>query len=94
MTTGTGCTQSSSALTNTTFRHYTERRRDETSLKAVGSLQRCNNIKTTALRFDFEMYIYFTLIAIYNLTERGHIRLPITWQDLLQSANSLIKKQT
>ncbi len=29
----------------------------ETSLKAVGSLQRCINIKTPLLLFDFEMFI-------------------------------------
>ncbi len=57
----------------------------ETSLKAVGSLQRCINIKTPTLRFDFEI-----LILLFHFNRDSiirHYRLPFT---RLESADSLI----
>ncbi len=55
----------------------------ETSLKGVGLLQRCINIKTPALRFD---NVYFIIsLSRFSLTEHGHFRLPFTW---LESADS------
>ncbi len=65
----------------------------ETSLKAVGSLQRCINIKTPALHFDFEVFIllfHFNGDSLNSLTEHGHFSLPFT---RLESTDSPIKSR-
>ncbi len=96
MSTGNDCTQSSSVLTNTTFRHYTVHRWDET-IMTLKLLWRQSVHFRDALIYKHPrcvlkcLFYYFTLIAIFSLTEQGHFHLHFT---RLESAYSLIKKQT